>query len=318
MSIIHVINCGGLGNRLNNIVNGIYLSEVLERPLRVTWPLNDACFCPYNDLFINTLTVDCVDSAQEPITIDDYNRLAGSDAVLYKRKWPESISNKDISGRFREYGDTRSVKRLLKELKQHTGSILLQGPTILPFVPTRDVIKILGRFQVVDSLSADISGCLASEKIDKSVIGAHIRLTDSASINKEACLKRIRKIISANSRQRIFVCSDASEIERELRTLYPENIITHEKTSYAEKKDPASQWDERGTRSLTYNVTRSKESVQQAVVDLFLLSNTNLRIRSQGTFSKIAHYISLSDWEKNRKKYSITDALFLYGVRKFT
>ena len=43
----------GVSNRICNIINGIYLSEKLNRKLYVHWPINIHCQCPLDEIFEN-------------------------------------------------------------------------------------------------------------------------------------------------------------------------------------------------------------------------------------------------------------------------
>lgn len=80
---IHILNWGGLGNRINNIVNVIYLSSLLSRECKIYWPINNACHCPFSVLFSNKFNIDSLDGYEEPLTTEEYYEIFGEKCYFF-------------------------------------------------------------------------------------------------------------------------------------------------------------------------------------------------------------------------------------------
>ena len=76
--------------------------------------------------------------------------------------------------------------------------------------------------------------------------------------------------------KKFFVCSDELKHEIKLKRLFPKNvIINHKGKAYVGQKD-GRKW-------------RSKESIEMALVDLYILASTDLKYyNAESTFAQTA------------------------------
>ena len=136
-----------------------------------------------------------------------------------------------------------------------------------------DIIKQVNKF------------CLENN-MDKNVKGVHIRATDWPW--KQDCIdsayKTIQDLVDKNPDERIFVCCDEEYIEDDLVSKLPNNIIVNKKNSYVQKAVEGS-WREDveagDGRVMNYNTKIDVESAKEAIVDMLLLSRTDIRYRHQ-------------------------------------
>jgi hypothetical protein len=105
-------------------------------------------------------------------------------------------------------------------------------------------------------------------------IGVHLRKTDFVPSFDENI---IREAVKTNPEIKFFICSDNKETE-EAYLQFP-NVFVNPKESYAEKLQPGD-WNQTIVdglgNSFPFNVKRSESSVISAMVDLVLLSRSQL------------------------------------------
>jgi hypothetical protein len=116
--------------------------------------------------------------------------------------------------------------------------------------------------------------------------GLHIRKTDYGSLVDENVSFQV---IKDHPRVPFFVCSDSEETES--AALKFPNVWIRTKSSYVEKRVDGG-WnspivDESG-RHYSFNVRRSAQSVEEAVVDLLVLAKSQIVRNSTSTFLSLA------------------------------
>jgi hypothetical protein len=114
----------------------------------------------------------------------------------------------------------------------------------------------------------------AKLNLTKETIGVHARCSDMASL--QFYLRRMQEL---PTNRRIFLTSDEKAVESHFQRELGERLISRPKTHYVRRLVESNQnWES--------NVVRSKESVQEALVDLYLIAKTDLRIYfPKSTFS---------------------------------
>jgi hypothetical protein len=124
--------------------------------------------------------------------------------------------------------------------------------------------------------------------------GIHMRKTDFG--DKAVSDFPYMNMIVAKPDQKVFVCSDDAQTEHKFNQL--PNVFVHDKSHYVEKlvqgdwnqlitDDNHMQWH--------FNVNRSSASVQEAVVDLWILSHSHiLNTNTQSTFLHMASLLKQS------------------------
>ncbi len=122
--------------------------------------------------------------------------------------------------------------------------------------------------------------------ITNDVKGIHIRATDWPW--KQDCINSayntIQSLVDNNPNEKIFVCCDEEHIEDDLVSKLPENIIVNKKNSYV-KKAIEGTWREDveagDGRVMNYNTKIDVESAKEAIVDMLLLSRTDIKYRHE-------------------------------------
>lgn len=285
---IYVLNCGGLCNRLNNLINGTYVSDILKRKMIVYWPMNQACWCKVDELFQNQFNIKYFDN-WEPETMGDYIGLFGNKCRFYRKEWPPGFSD----ARFSRYDRYPGRRRLLGAINKCKNGVLLQGGTIFDFIPANQRLRILRELVPADDVRHAVDDFVLRNNLDKRIMGMHVRQTDAANINKDYFVKKLEATFSKRPKKRFFVCSDSTDLEHELRERFGDNVIINPKKAYPVRLDSNSGWITEVPGSGKYNVWRSTDSVKEALTDLYLLAKTRFVVRSHGSFSNIGYYLSL-------------------------
>jgi len=86
------------------------------------------------------------------------------------------------------------------------------------------------------------------------------------------------KWIEGQPDEKFFVLSDDPNVEKKFSKL--KNVIVRMKEHYVEKENEDAGW--------CGNVERSSESVMDALIDLTILSKTNIMVNSPSSFLKTA------------------------------
>jgi len=163
------------------------------------------------------------------------------------------------------------------------------------------------QFTPTDLISQKVFTTCSELRLNKSVIGIHIRRTDM--VNEEALFTaslnllkdRIRDILEDHSSQRFFVCSDDKKSEDDLIKEFSPHIVAHQDKEYLIKMNPEAEW--RGADVLTdLNLFRSVSHQANALVDLLCLAATDFQLsnsdipsnglRCFSAFAKICRAIS--------------------------
>lgn len=296
-----IVQCGGgLCNRINNLINGIYLSEFLNRKLYVWWDLNNACQCPLDKLFSNEFNKNHQEAYTEEFVY--YSPFhTENDRKLLKNKYGER--------KYRplwKYDDyTNSYNRSENELNKNSSIILselkaIKSPTLIfsssliltEIIPESFVIKILGELSPVKELSDRIDSILKSNNINHSVIGVHLRKTDYNLLDDNEVKNSINKYLEFSDKNRFLICSDSEETEIEFKKTYPNNVIVIGGKSLIEKIN-----DKITDREFS-NLIRTEESVKSALVDMYLLGHTSFSIFSPiSTFAQTIFRLSKIDYK---------------------
>lgn len=280
---------GGLCNRINNIINGIYLSQLLNRELYINWGLDNACYCPLEKLFSN-----------------DFNRhiKIGTDFVSYSPwntdKQQAKIKNQHGEFQYRltfKYDDYQCMHerpndrvsdkgvQIIEELRSIKSPNLIFSSSVIltEIIPESSVIKILGELIPIPELADQIYAAIAKDNIDHSVIGIHLRKTDYNLLDDMHVINSINRHLESDKKKRFLICSDSISTEEKFKNLYPDNALLVSDKSFLEKIDPGK------TDQLFSNLMRTERSVQSALVDMYLLGHTSFEIFSPiSTFAQTA------------------------------
>jgi hypothetical protein len=282
---------GGLANRVNSLISGLAVTELLKLDHVVLWPRNNRCGAAFNDIFSSASRV-FETRLQDLLPVEDELRpwLHEND---YGFTGPV-VQSRAISG-------TADLLRIADEDQR---PILFCENIILPWLPEEATNRALNSLSF-RPLITDRALTLLRKQEQLPYFGIHLRATDFTS---PPPVEPMLAVVAANPLQRFFVCSDDADLELRFAT-FP-NVFVNDKTAYVEKLgDGDWRGDVVDSDGLPYtsNIDRTAQSVIEAGVDLLLLAaSTPIRTSSSS-------FLSLSE---RLKSSGFVDRHLYRGVRQ--
>ena len=288
----------GLGNRLHCLESAYGYAKLTGRKFYFVWDKDDECNIDFEEGF-NLPDPDMQISLDDlELLLDDkyaerMQVFSGLRYIYLNRLGSSSnLRNKSsvIFEQFVRRGGGADVSHLKQD--QEEDIIIYDGYKELKYIDLELFFKLL---KPNGELMDQIKRYKDDNGIDKSVIGAAIRGTDwkdrsdrryTSSIEEQK--KEIELIIESDKNKRIFLTSDEPELEEEFRATFPNNVFFRSKDESVSKINAESgKWD--------LNIMRDKTSVQEAIVDMYLMAYTDFKIWHQmSSFGRISD--RLSQW----------------------
>jgi hypothetical protein len=268
---------GGLSNRLLPLISSLYLANKTNRKISIVWPSTFLrCQCSFSDLFYNHLNI-------YNLSFDQLEAL--TDVIIY--------SNEDAAQYEATLNNTQSLLSLYKKYpikplssiqdipKDTHKNVLIFSNKALPGISSPDLFHSLQKLIPVSKITRAIKDFPI--KLDKSWTGVHLRSTDF-NVNLDYYLNQMSVIYTQNPNVKFFVCSDNKEWEQQIKDEFPV-IEYREKTVSVRKKHLEMDWNN--------NVETPMEAVQEALIDLYLLGKTTIRVgHPNSSFLALAKLIS--------------------------
>lgn len=258
---------GGLGNRLKPLSSCYLVSKVTTRKLYMFWEPSVRCGANFKDLFKNDFTIldrqtfekldDTVIYTEAPYITHDANLNGYSGLLQLSQRSPVIPLC---------FTDT-IVSRACKAIIVYNNDVFnVNG------LDNKEFFKLL---QPLDFIQDEIDNFTKFNSIDKNTIGVHVRGTDF-NISVEYYINQMHQYKT----ERFFVCSDSLEYEEAIKNIFGDRVVFRKKDNYVFKNN-AGSW--------VNNVQTPKESVQEALIDLYLLSKTDFKIyHPDSTFAHVA------------------------------
>lgn len=266
---------GGLGNRLKPLASCYAISQITGRKLETYWHPTQRCGGIFHSLFdnneIENIEKDLL-SDQKDVKIYSYQSYIDHDASLNNTTQLQQLS------RIFPVEPLTSCPNILND-KEETIIIYDNG-----FLPGIDTIKTTEFFKVLNpnkNIKESVIQFCQDNKINKSVIGVHARGTDfePSGVNADYYLNLIKSNTFFGNK--FLLCSDSKEYEEYIKNALPNNIITRNKNSYVSKIHNTSN-------SWVNNVSTPHNSVEEALIDIYALSETNFTLyNNNSTFAHI-------------------------------
>lgn len=242
---------GGLCNRMRALDAAISLSQVMDRKLYVIWNLNSTLNCRFEELFSVS---DCFTRIIQFKSRRIIDKLSGECLKLFFSKCGQFI-----------YDGDGGIEKLQRREHDNLKSFFEQNRYIY--------IKTCYRFYQNSQPFTDLQPRKYLQKIINSyvndfgnVIGVHIRRADNkASINRSPTagfIELMQREVDRNNDVKFFLATDSIQEEQQLKQLFPNKIITHEKSSL-DRNNPLA--------------------IQDAIIDLYCLSQTRKLIGCSGS-----------------------------------
>jgi len=265
---------GGFGNRFNSLISGLALAIKLNYKPIVYWPKKNACRASFDSLF-----TDFVEFTEIKPELENCCNIFHMPYL--------GIAN------FHSLNTISSFSKIKELAKEQDVSFLccsIPGFIINELGKDLEITKEMIQFKhsIVEKAQEIIS-----KNTSEKYYGMHLRKTDFqsrlSSDNLEISFKRL---VNANPDKKYFICSDDEVTEKQLCEY--DNVFRFDKTSYVEKYKDQSPW--RGNLKhedgydISFNIERDQQSVVEAIIDLIILSRSNMLCRNTGsTFLDVAH-----------------------------
>jgi hypothetical protein len=274
MVVVHkpefVILCdGGLGNRIGALLGGMVIAKQLDMEPVICWPANTWCGCEFKDIYKTDLKV---------------LNMGIKELFETKKSHTFMVHANQIGSEFAE--SLPLAQAGIAVLNVSRANVVYFNDKVPDFIDNAAATKILDDLPINDDVFLLAANFCARNNINNSTMGVHIRKTDGGQRINETNLERY---IVNHQGIRVFVCSDEKSVEDRFKAL--PGVITYPKSNYVEKLEEGD-WNKETTdsegRQFRCNVKRSRESIQEAFVDLLILSNTTIAHGSSSTFFQLA------------------------------
>ena len=273
---------GGLGNRLRPLSSAYAISKTTGRGLYQFWDskTTNGCLAKFDELFENK--IDIIDE-DDLSNITNGSIYSSYDAIL---RLSTKYSLNDLKGIVdNEKVVIKSQDSFNYFDSENDGDIVIYCNNFIPNT-NRDLChEFIQNLTPISILRDKIEFETKSLGLNKNVIGVHARGTDFNS-DIDFYVRRIsERIVNSSDDTKFFISTDDQEFDKILKSRFNEKIITRQDRLHLNKINENSEWD--------YNFIITKEKSQDSVVDLFLLSKTNIEIYDpRSTFCEIAQIIS--------------------------
>jgi|TARA_B100000424_G_C22889128_1_gene472973 hypothetical protein len=270
------IHCdGGFGNRFNSLIVGLIICHKGKFSPIISWPSTNVCRALYDDIFEDEFEFNSNRLEDYSDSINQFEFVMHDNQLNWNVKTISPFSYTSIEQIVNYYNS--SVKNKLfyfNNLIPNYRDLDLSLISNLKF--KKEYYDIVNTFLNFDNY-----------------FGIHLRATDSpqGDFNFDQIFNSIK-----NSEKIYFVCSDSLEVENKFNKL--KNVFTFPKTSYVDKIDSSFDWrvsrgmikDEKN-KALSFNVERSAQSVKEAIIDLLILSKSDIIPTSNSTFLTTAQLL---------------------------
>ena len=277
---------GGLANRLNALLFALILRRKFGHAWQMAWPINNWCGASFESLFDAPMPV--LDTPLSRFREQGKQRMPVLMPMLMLMQ--ENQLNFPPE-RFVLNTTLRSYDDYLPYLGRTEGIVYFNN-LIPSWVAAQDVHQALRSLTVNTAVAAQAWAFCTEHHVNATTLGIHIRKTDFGDkVNDAALFEQLK-----TSGRRAFVCSDAAEVNERFDTL--SHCAVFKKTAFPEKVQKNAAWlhmttDQDG-RDFPYNIERGATSVVEGLIDLLILSRTELLPTSGSTFLSMARLLQAS------------------------
>ena len=265
---------GGVGNRLRPLAACHSFAKQTGRTLAACWQPTTRCMTYFHDLYENEIELlEFKDIANlESVSIYSEKEYIVHDAKLN--------GNQTLFNLMTKYGH-KSLANTGQINHDTADNIIVYDNNFFAGADAQLAHSFIKQLIPLVEIQHKIGNFLKETALDKSWIGVHARGTDfeSRGISAETYVKKM----NSYPQKKFFVCSDSLEYEQYVTSKIP-NSIFNKKQAYVGKSH-AGEWDN--------NVMTPKESVQDSLVDMYLLAKTDFLIyREDSTYAEIIKILS--------------------------
>jgi glycosyltransferase involved in cell wall biosynthesis len=271
---IHLYCDGGFGNRFNTLVSGLLLAKAAGLKPIVVWPRNNWCGASFAELLANDFEV----IERELI---DY----APDKERFHFFMTEDHLGLGVSNRSPLQAQT--LAEAVDFLNADRRDVYYHSPLIPPFLNPDEVVQQVRELKINAEIEAQADRFVSDQGLDE-FFGVQIRKTDFGSNGADD--SNLFELIRNAAHKKFFVCSDDKDVEQRFGAL--PNVAIYAKRAHVEKLIVDGGWNsvtsDHSGRAYACNVNRSAISVVDAVVDLLILSRSEVVKTSNSTFLQTA------------------------------
>lgn len=270
---IHIYCDGGFGNRFNGLVAGLLIAEAAGLQPVVVWPRNNWCGAGYAELFAASQTV-----------LERELLSYSADKLNFQFFMTEDHLNLGVTNL--SPLQIGSLEQALTYLQGSDKNLFFHTPLIPAWLDMAEVKEQVRRLPLHSAIVSRAMAFIASRRL-KDYLGIHIRKTDFGSNASDD--KGLFELLRNCPQKQFFVCSDDAGVEQQFATL--PNVTTYPKRAYVEplvEGDWNTPTADHSGRVYSCNVNRSALSVEDAVIDLLILSHSQVVDSSNSTFRNAA------------------------------
>jgi len=288
MPKVYIYCDGGFGNRYHSLVSGLFLADACQRKPVVIWPINNYNEAGFYQLF-DTSIEECTD-----FTGKDWLEKLNPLNIVAWNPWHANVDEQHNC-----MGIYSPIDQFLKN--RDDKEVFFYGGRLCPWVFIDALPKIVDQVPLKRELVDQAHNFIKDNFGDRPFNGLHVRKTDHPYPLEED--KFIEQINSDDVK--CFVCSDDPETEQKFLNSCP-NVRVYSKQHKVEMLVQNGNWgfpilDSTG-HSFPYNVKRGAESVLEAMIDLLILSKSNIiNTDHRSTFIRTAILLSKDNL---RRRYS--------------
>ena len=275
MRSLHTYCDGGFGNRLNGLVSGLLLAGIAGLKPVIIWPCNNWCGARFGEIFEN------------------------SDLQVMERELATYVPEKGNFHFFMTEDHLRmgvpnlsplaasALPEVIQYLQSDSRDVFYHSPLIPGYMEASWVSAQIRLLRIRGEIQGQASQFMERAGLHDAFYGMQIRKTDfgAGGADDDALFELVQRA----GDKKFFVCSDDQGVEARFRKL--PNVAIYEKQAYVEKL-VAGDWTalaaDHSGRVYPCNVNRSAQSVIDAVVDLLVLSHSEVIKTSNSTFLNAA------------------------------
>lgn len=269
----------GLGNRLRSLASCYVISQESERNFKIYWDniTPNGCLAKFDELFQNNIKTINLEELQElqdcAIAADIYD--AQRELDKFERDALINLVNKyGFIGKdgFNYYIDAENI--------------IVFNNNFLSSVDLNESHKFIQNLIPIEEIQEKIDSESLRLGLDKNIIGIHARGTDFG-VDLSFYIKQIDAELLDNPNAKFFLSTEDPEFEEIICSKYKDKILIANKQFYIKKVNENVIWQNHNNFYIT------KEHAQEAVLDIFLLAKTNIKVyHPTSTFCEIARIIS--------------------------
>ena len=267
---------GGLSNRIKCLISSMKIADKTNRKLLLFWSKDKSCNCNFKDLFENKI---------KEISKEDLKKI-----IITKKYeiYQDSLKNFKNKKKFILIDNAKLLGFLGKDIYIRFNEI--------PKEIKEGVLKYFKKLKIKKGILKKVQNF--SKRFNKNTVGIHARKGDFKILKSgigivstnEKFFEKIKEIIEKNSKVKFFLSTGCKDTEKKYIKKFGKKIILFNKKTRKREEE---------------------NSVQEAFIDLLLLSKTKVILGTYGsTFSETAWWLNNCKSEliiiydkENLKKY---------------